>query len=55
MDDPDRAAIRSERRRRCEGNPIRSIAWGTVWETIYTAPIAAFVWFIHFAAARVAM
>jgi hypothetical protein len=38
----------------CARNLIRSVAWGAWWATIYTAPIAGLVWFIHFAAKRVA-
>src|SRR5262249_28095004 len=36
----------------CQGSLIRSIPWGALWATIYTAPIAGLVWFIHFAAQR---
>ncbi|HVK73712.1 MAG TPA: hypothetical protein VM734_10340 [Kofleriaceae bacterium] len=30
-------------RHACEGRLARSIAWGAVWATIYTAPLAAVV------------
>jgi hypothetical protein len=42
-------------RHHCTGNLIRSIAWGALWATVYTTPIAGFVWFIQFAAGRVAL
>jgi hypothetical protein len=35
-------------RHRCRGRLARSIAWGFTWATVYTAPLAAAVWFIHF-------
>jgi hypothetical protein len=41
-------------RHHCAANLLRSVAWGTLWATVYTAPIAGLVWFIHFAAKRVA-
>jgi hypothetical protein len=37
----------------CKGNVIRSVAWGALWATLYTAPLAGLVWFVHFAANRV--
>lgn len=39
-------------RHHCRGNLIRSVAWGTLWATVYTAPLAGLVWFVHFAAKR---
>jgi hypothetical protein len=42
-------------RHHCRGNLLRSIAWGALWATIYTAPLAGLVWLIHFAARRAAL
>jgi hypothetical protein len=36
----------------CKASLIRSVPWGALWATVYTAPIAGLVWFIHFAAER---
>lgn len=36
----------------CKGSLVRSIPWGTLWATLYTAPLAGLVWFVHFAAER---
>jgi hypothetical protein len=33
----------------CKGNLVRSILWGTLWATVFTAPLAGLVWFVHFA------
>jgi hypothetical protein len=33
----------------CRGHVIRSIGWGTLWATVFTAPLAGLVWFVHFA------
>ena len=35
-------------RHRCRGRLGRALAWGFVWATLYTAPLAATVWFVHF-------
>jgi hypothetical protein len=35
-------------RHRCRGNLGRSVAWGFLWATAYTLPLAAAVWFVHF-------
>jgi hypothetical protein len=35
-------------RHRCRGRLGRALAWGFVWATLYTAPVAAAVWFVHF-------
>ena len=35
-------------RHRCRGQLGRALAWGFVWATLYTAPVAAAVWFVHF-------
>jgi hypothetical protein len=35
-------------RRHCRGRLGRSVVWGFVWATAYTAPLAAAVWFIHY-------
>jgi hypothetical protein len=32
----------------CRGRLARALAWGFVWATVYTAPLAAVVWFIHY-------
>jgi hypothetical protein len=29
---------------RCEGSPLRAIGWGTLWATVYVAPLALVVW-----------
>jgi hypothetical protein len=34
-------------RLRCRGRPGRSFAFGVLWATLYTAPLAGFVWFVH--------
>jgi hypothetical protein len=31
----------------CRGKLGRALGWGMVWATVYTAPVAAAVWFIH--------
>jgi hypothetical protein len=31
----------------CQGNLARSTAWGALWATLYTLPIAAVVWGVH--------
>lgn len=36
----------------CRGSLGRSLGWGLVWATTYTAPLALAVWFIHFAHQR---
>jgi hypothetical protein len=35
-------------RHHCRGRLGRSVVWGFLWATAYTAPLAAAVWFIHF-------
>ena len=35
-------------RHRCRGQLGRALAWGFVWATLYTAPVAAAVWFVHY-------
>jgi hypothetical protein len=32
----------------CRGRLGRSVVWGFLWATAYTAPLAAAVWFVHF-------
>jgi hypothetical protein len=34
-------------RLRCRGRMVRSFAFGVLWATLYTAPLAGFVWFVH--------
>jgi hypothetical protein len=36
-------------RHHCQGRLDRSLGWATVWATVNTVPLAAAVWFIHFA------
>jgi hypothetical protein len=31
----------------CEGNPLRAAGWGALWATVYIAPLAVLVWFVH--------
>jgi hypothetical protein len=35
-------------RHHCRGRIGRSLGWGLVWATVYTAPLVAAVWFIHY-------
>ena len=35
-------------RHRCRGQLGRALVWGFVWATLYTAPVAAAVWFVHY-------
>jgi hypothetical protein len=35
-------------RHRCRGRLGRALAWGFLWATLYTAPVAAAVWFVHY-------
>ena len=35
-------------RHRCRGRLGRALAWGLVWATLYTTPVAAAVWYVHF-------
>lgn len=35
-------------RHHCRGHIARAFAWGILWATAYTAPLAGVVWFIHF-------
>ncbi len=35
-------------RRHCRGSVGRSVLWGLAWATVYTLPLAAAVWFVHF-------
>ena len=32
----------------CQGSVLRSILWGTLWATVFTAPLAGLVCFVHF-------
>lgn len=34
-------------RQECCGKPLRSLGWGIVWATAYTAPVALVVLFVH--------
>ncbi len=36
-------------RHHCHGRVGRSLAWGGLWATVYIAPLALAVWFIHYA------
>jgi hypothetical protein len=31
----------------CEGQPLRSFGWASVWATVYIAPLAFLVWLVH--------
>lgn len=31
----------------CEGQPLRSFGWASVWATVYIAPLALLVWLVH--------
>jgi hypothetical protein len=33
----------------CEGDALKSVAWGAIWALLYTAPLAALVWLGHLA------
>lgn len=33
----------------CDGHLGRSLLWGSVWATAYTAPLVAMVWLVHWA------
>jgi hypothetical protein len=35
-------------RHHCKGHLLRAMLWGALWGTVYTAPLAALVWFVHF-------
>ncbi len=35
-------------RHHCRGRLGRSVLWGFLWATVYTGPLAAAVWFVHF-------
>jgi hypothetical protein len=35
-------------RHHCRGRLGRALAWGTLWATVYTAPLAGAVWFVHY-------
>jgi hypothetical protein len=35
-------------RHHCNGHLLRAILWGSVWASVYTAPLAALIWFVHF-------
>jgi hypothetical protein len=39
-------------RHRCRGRLGRSILWGFLWATGYTAPLALLVWFVHHVLAK---
>ena len=32
----------------CRGHLARAVTWGALWATVYTAPLAGAVWFVHF-------
>jgi hypothetical protein len=34
-------------RHHCRGRLGRALAWGCIWATAYTAPLAVFVWIVH--------
>ncbi len=34
-------------RRGCKGDLPRALLWGGLWATLYTAPLAGLVWFVH--------
>jgi hypothetical protein len=34
-------------RHRCRGRLIKSVSWALLWATVYTAPLAGAVWFVH--------
>jgi hypothetical protein len=34
-------------RHECRGHIARALAWGALWATVYSAPLAGAVWFIH--------
>jgi hypothetical protein len=34
-------------RHRCRGRLGPALAWGFLWATVYTAPLAGVVWFVH--------
>jgi hypothetical protein len=34
-------------RHRCRGSLGRALAWGCIWATAYTAPLAGVVWLVH--------
>jgi hypothetical protein len=36
-------------RHHCRGRLGRALSWAILWATVYTAPLAAAVWFIHYA------
>ncbi len=35
-------------RHRCRDNLGRALTWGLAWATLYTAPLAGLVWFVHY-------
>lgn|GEM_PF-4087725 len=39
-------------RHSCQNNLLYSVVRGFLWATVYTAPLAGIVWFIHFLQAR---
>jgi hypothetical protein len=39
-------------RHHCKGRLGRAISWALVWATVYTVPLAAVVWCVHFVLAR---
>ncbi len=39
-------------RHNCRGRLRRSLAWGSLWATAYTAPLALAVWLVHYAHMR---
>ena len=41
-------------RHHCQGNLPRSLLWGLLWATVYTAPLAGLVWLVHVVAAKAA-
>ncbi len=45
------AAVLNDRHR-CRGRLGRALAWGLVWATVYTVPLAGVVWFVHYLLSR---
>ena len=35
-------------RHRCRGRLVRSLGWSLLWATVYSAPLAGAVWFVHY-------
>lgn len=45
-------ALAANDRRQCRGRFGKSILWGFIWATAYSAPLVLAVWFVHFAYQR---